>query len=162
MYRPLRGSGRHPLVRRRAELTEPVSLGELRVCGVEELLIGLGAEVRPRPGCAAARTMRDPVELLELVLESALRLELTDLDRLAAALRNTPRNRPGRSVLALLLANRPTGLRPTGSYLETRAVQVWRHGSLPPFERQCLSMTRRAWSEWSTFCTVPWSSRRWG
>ncbi len=136
LYRPLTTSGRHVLVRRRVELADPVWMGEIRVCGVEELLVGLGAEVRPRPGCAAARTVLDNVDLVELALESALRLGLTDIDRLESTLRNTPRNRPGRSVLALLLAHRPAGLCPTGSYLETRAVQVWRHGSLPPFQRQ--------------------------
>ena len=135
IYRDRKASARGGPVRRLDQLEETEQLGDLEVCGVGELLLGLGAEVEPRPGCAAATALLDRVELVELAVEAALRKELVTIERLERLVATT-RTRPGRAELAQVLAMRPPGAKPTGSYLETRCVQVLRTGSLPDFERQ--------------------------
>lgn len=44
------------------------------MCGIGELLLGLGAEVDRRAGCPGAIRPLDHVELVELAVEAALRL----------------------------------------------------------------------------------------
>ena len=90
----------------------------------------------PRPGCAAAHTSLDAVELVELAVEAALRLELTTVERLRDICHDAARNRPGRAVLQEVLRIRPEGAAPAESYLETRCVQVLRSGGVADFERQ--------------------------
>ncbi len=136
LYRPPGVSARGRSVRRLEPLADPVDIAGLAVCGVDELLVGLGAEVVARPGCAAASTSLDPVELLELAVESALRRGLTSIERLQQVVAAARPNRPGRALLIQLLAHRPEGAPPTESYLETRFVQVARAAGLPDFERQ--------------------------
>ncbi|MCC6437674.1 MAG: DUF559 domain-containing protein [Acidimicrobiales bacterium] len=136
IYRPPGTSGRGPGVRRLELIEDPVEVMGLNVCGVGELLLGLGAELVRRPGCRGAIRALDPVELVELAVEAALRRGLTDLDRLRDVVRASRPNRPGRGVLAQVLAERPDGAPPTESYLETRFAQVLRAAGLPQFDRQ--------------------------
>ncbi len=129
-------SGRGPGVRRRARLEPPASVHGLTVTGINETLIDLGDRLAPRAGCGAARTLLPAADRVELALEDALRRELTSLDELELVLSAAPRSRPGRATWRTVLRRRPPGARPTGSYLETRCVQVLRDGGLPAFDRQ--------------------------
>ncbi|MGD9752176.1 MAG: hypothetical protein AB7W59_14395, partial [Acidimicrobiia bacterium] len=107
VYRPRATSGRCVGVRRLDALDGVIDIGGLSVCGVDELLLGLGAHVLPRPGCEAAVTPLSEVELVELAVEAALRRQLTDLERLAHIIDVARPNRPGRPVLRAVLAQRP-------------------------------------------------------
>jgi hypothetical protein len=114
-------------------LQPPHEVGHLRVLAPEETLLGLGASA-PRPGCRAASRVLSPDELVELAVESALRegqVTTASLGDVLAA----GRNRRGRQVLAAVLARRGEHL-PTGSYLETRCLQVLRSAGLDDFDRQ--------------------------
>jgi very-short-patch-repair endonuclease len=73
---------------------------------------------------------------LELAIESALRHELVTCTELATAVDHAPRTLRGKVRLRSFLANRPEGLVPTESYLETRLVQVTRVRGVENIPRQ--------------------------
>lgn len=128
-------SSTSPAVRRRRALQPPNTIGRLVVASVEDTLLGLGEDLAPRPGCAAAPAPLDAELLVELAVEAALRRGLTTLERLTDAVAATDARRPGREVLRRVLAARPAEP-PTGSYLETRCHQVLRAAGLPALHRQ--------------------------
>lgn len=136
VYRPRTSSGRTAGVRRLDALDGVIDIDGLPVCSVDELLLGLGAEVTPRPGCDAAVEPLSEVELVELAVEAALRRELTTIARLTDIVGLARPNRPGRPELRVVLGQRPAGAPPTESYLETRFIQVLRRARLPAFDRQ--------------------------
>jgi very-short-patch-repair endonuclease len=76
------------------------------------------------------------VDRLELAVESALRQGLVTCAGLAAAIEEAPRTLRGKVRLRSFLANRPPGLVPTESYLETRLVQVARARGVEDIPRQ--------------------------
>ncbi len=123
-------------VRRITRLGPVAQISGLPATDIDETLLDLGASLTPRPGCHGATRPLDPVELVELAVEDALRRGLTTVDRLREVVAAANRSRPGRRVLAAVLADRPAGAAPTESYLETRCLQVLRHGGLGDFERQ--------------------------
>lgn len=129
-------SAREPGVHRLIRLCAPTTVLGLPVSGAAETLVDLGGELEPRPGCAAARTVLDQFELVELALECALHHHLTTLEDLHDALDAAGARRPGRAVLREVLRRRPTSAPPTESYLETRFVQLLRRADLPAFDRQ--------------------------
>jgi very-short-patch-repair endonuclease len=135
ILRPRSASGRGDRVRRIDPLEDPSFLCGLPVCDPGELLLGLGADITPRPGCAAGRQVLDPVDLVELAVEAALRRGLVDLDTLERLVTAHTR-RAGRAILVQVLAMRPPGARPTESYAETRCCQVLRTAGVADFERQ--------------------------
>ena len=145
-----RVSHAQPGVRRHRLLQDSVDFDGIHVTAIEETLLGLGARLRPRPGCAAARQHLESIDLVELATECALHLGLTTVDSLTELLVRAPRNRPGRGVLALVLRQRPPGAPPTESYLETRCVQVLRAAALPDFQRQIELATSMGGSGGST------------
>jgi hypothetical protein len=126
-------SSSHTAPRRRL-LLAPQRFGTVAVTAVDETLLGLGAVARPRPGCRAATEVLGAVDLVELAVESALRSRLVTPSSLADVI-DVAGTRPGRRALAAVLARRGQHV-PTGSYLETRCVQVLRACGLDDFERQ--------------------------
>jgi very-short-patch-repair endonuclease len=108
--------------RRRIEDLDIVAIDGVPVTSVSQTLVDL---------CAVC-----PLDIVERAAESALRdrlideLELRDFANLWTACR---RGGPG---LREVLDRRPIGATPTGSDLETRAIQVLRRGGLPRPERQ--------------------------
>lgn len=122
-------------VRRRRALQPPNTVGVLTVASVEDVLLDLGENLAPRPGCAGASAPLAADLLVELAVESALRDALTTVERLGDVVAATDARRPGREVLRTVLARRPDEP-PTGSYLETRCHQVLRAERLPTFHRQ--------------------------
>jgi len=125
-----------PGIRRVQRLDPVATVGGFPATGIDETLLDLGTSLISRPGCAGARQPLDATELVELAVEDALRRGLTTIDRLHAIVAAANRARPGRGVLAAVLTQRPTDTPPTESYLETRCLQVLRHGGLPDFDRQ--------------------------
>jgi hypothetical protein len=125
----------HPGARRLRLLEPPEQVLGVWCTSPGETLLGLGADLASRPGCAAARRALPAVDLVELALEAALRRELATPSGLADLAAAADGKRPGRDVLLEALARRPDQP-PTESYLETRVVQVLRDAGLPSFDRQ--------------------------
>ena len=73
---------------------------------------------------------------VEVALESALRLGLTTIERLARLLQSPLGRIEGASTLRFVLGRRPLGAPATGSFLETQFVQTEREVGLSPMERQ--------------------------
>ena len=105
----------------------------MRVSSVMDTLIDLGAGLRSAPSGVHVLT---PADRVELALESALRHGFVALDEVMRALAAAPTQRPGRSVLALVMRRRPEGAPPTESFLETRGIQVLRNAGAPDGRRQ--------------------------
>jgi hypothetical protein len=116
-------------------LEAPERVGGVWCTSPGETLLGLAADLAPRPGCAAARRSLPVVDLVELALEAALRRDLVTLPGLVDLCAAADGRRPGRDVLLSALARWPDQP-PTESYLETRVVQVLRDAGLPEFDRQ--------------------------
>ncbi|MEZ5233447.1 MAG: type IV toxin-antitoxin system AbiEi family antitoxin domain-containing protein [Acidimicrobiales bacterium] len=108
----------------------------LRTATPAATLLGLGDRLLPRPGCAASRTALDPVDLVELATEHALRHRLTTVRALAGAIDTCARRTAGPAALRAVLRRRPFAAPPTESYLETRLLQVLRSGGQPEPDRQ--------------------------
>ena len=106
----------------------PDEVDYLPVTSVPVTLLEMGATARPN--------RLSPVEWVELALESTLRSGLAKLDEIEELLHQVDGRAAGRSVLAHVLAQRPADASPTGSYLETRFVQVLRRAGLRDPERQ--------------------------
>ena len=122
----------------RARRVGPVHrVGSVDLSAVEDILLALGGSPGPvpRPGCAAASRPLGIHELVELAVEDALRRGYVTLGSLHDAVRAARAQRPGRDVLARILAERGEES-PTESYLETRCVQELRRAGLPAFRRQ--------------------------
>ncbi len=100
----------------------------LPVTPIGATLLEMGATERPN--------RLSPVEWVELAAEAALRRGLTTVDELGELVGQFDDRTAGRAVLVEMLAERPKGAKPTGSYLETRFVQVLRRAGLPDPERQ--------------------------
>ncbi len=132
---PRGSAARRPGVRVRRMLEDARTVNRITVTGPAETLVDLAADLRPRPGCAAATKRLDAFDLVELAVECALHNELVTIADLRAIARRAG-NRPGAQVLREVLAQRPDELTPTESYLETRGVQVLRDAGLPTFDRQ--------------------------
>lgn len=119
-----RGSGIH----RPCKDWAPDLVDHLPVTSVPVTLLEMGATGRSDRLSA--------VEWVELALESALRAGYTTPEELEELISHSDGRVAGRSVLAEVLRQRPPGVKPTGSYLETRFVQVLRQAGLPEPERQ--------------------------
>ena len=127
-------SGRANGVRRFVALQDPETVKPFTVVGPDETLLGLGEGLMRRPGCRAATRKLAPEDLVELAVEAALRKRLVTIESLTEIVRVGTR-RPGRALLQEVLDRRPDDVA-TGSYLETRCVQVLRDAGLPYFRRQ--------------------------
>ena len=121
---------------RRQLLAPPIQINGVAATSVEETLLGLGEALTARPGCGAAVQVLDPDQLVELAVEDALRRGLTTTERLSDTMAMALARRAGTAVLGRVLAGRPRGARPTGSYLETRCHQVLHQAGVADFERQ--------------------------
>ena len=84
----------------------------------------------------------EATDLVELALESALRMGAVTESDLLALVRTLAPQRAGLAVLDEVLQRRGAGVPATESYLETRAVQVLRSGGLPTAVRQYIVRTR--------------------
>ncbi len=132
-----RGSvGADPAFHLRASLEAPEKQQTLPVTAAGQTLLELGAELIPRPGCAAATRVLPPQDLVELGVEAAVRKKLVTIEGLEDLVARTGSRRAGRATLRAVLARRPKGAAATESYLETRGIQVLRDGGLQCFERQ--------------------------
>lgn len=131
---PLSSGRRGPDVCRSKTLEHVRTVNGLRVTGVTQTLIELGAgllEVRS-PGGHRLRAE----DLVELALESALHQQLTTLEQITDLLDTVGPAHSGSAVLRRVLARRPPGAAPTESWLETRSVQVLRAAGIVDFDRQ--------------------------
>lgn len=137
-----RGSGRRgPHLRRVEALGDPALLHGLPVTSATQTLVELGLGLAPHRIIAPSGRrggLLSPEDQVELALESALRRYLVDLDELHHHTSVPTKRRAGADVLQRVLARRPPGAPPTGSHLETRAVQVLRNAGLPEPERQAV------------------------
>jgi very-short-patch-repair endonuclease len=124
-----------PRARRLRRLEPPERVSGIWCTSPGETLLGLAADLRPRPGCSAASRRLPAVDLVELAVEPALRNGLVTIDGLAELCARADAKRPGRAVLLDVLDRRPDQP-PTESYLETRLVQLLRDAGLPTFDRQ--------------------------
>ena len=117
------GSGaRGPNVHRTVHLLHASSVHGLPVVSVQVCLAQLGVVV--------------DVDGVEIALESALRKGIVTEDALRARVGSGLSRVNGAVGLVAALDRRPPGIVPTGSFLETRFVQVSRRAGLPEFERQ--------------------------
>lgn len=121
--------------RRREALGPPVLIEGVRVAAIEEAMVDAGADLAPRPGCAAAAVELPATDLVELAVEAALRLGLTTFAAMVEAAEAAAQSRPGRRTLATVLQRRGD-VTPTESYLETRCIQVLRDAGIVGFDRQ--------------------------
>ena len=103
-------------------------------------MVEMGAGLGPRNRWAGDLRPIAPIDLVELAVESALRLGLVDLIALADGA--SPAGWAP-TLLAQVLDRRPVDAPPTESYLETRAVQLFREGNLPDPERQVVIRDER-------------------
>ncbi len=99
-------------------------------------LLELGVDLMARWATAQQVQLLTPEDLVELALESALRNGRCSLQEVREVLGTVGRTHRGRAVLARVLARRPPDAPATGSYLETRTVQVFRNARLPDLDRQ--------------------------
>ena len=124
--------GRHVF---RVAATDPVALADgLRITGINQTLMELGAGLTPAP--SPGGHILQPIDQVELALESALHLRYTTIERLEGQLAEVARNRAGATVLRAAIARRPADAPATESWLETRAVQVLRNAGITEVERQ--------------------------
>ncbi len=111
----------------------------LPVTTVAQTLVELGRGLQGRrvvgPGGRLGPWL-EPTDLVELALESALRMGAVTESDLLALVRTLAPQRAGLAVLDEVLQRRGAGVPATESYLETRAVQVLRSGGLPTAVRQ--------------------------
>lgn len=139
------GSGRRGPPRRRLAPVEPPGLRHgLPVTGAAETLLDLGYDLAAceRRRAEGAVAGPDALDRVELAVESALRRRLVREDELLAMARQAAPQRRGRHVLRLVLERRPVGAPATGSYLETRGIQVLRAGGIPDGIRQAAIVER--------------------
>lgn len=134
MQVPPGASGRGQGLRRWQSLEPPERVQEIWCTSPAETLLGLAADLAPRPGCTAASRKLPPADLVELATESALRRGLVSLASLREVIESAHRRR-GLPSLVEVLDRRPDQP-PTESYLETRFVQVVRDAGLADFDRQ--------------------------
>lgn len=133
-------SARRGVGRRCVGFLEPPSVRcGLAVTSAAQTLLDLGhglSSQRRRLAGGLPGALLDPVDRVELAVESALRRGLVDEAGVRALLARTPAQRGGRAVLAAVFDRRPAGAAPTGSHLETRGLQVLRAGGIPDGVRQ--------------------------
>lgn len=122
-----------PGIGRTRRWAPPVDHRGLPVVPPAVLLSRLGRDLRRRPPGSSTKWPAEPVELLELAVESALRLGLASVPDLEHACdRRADR---GDRLLARVLADRGAQP-PTESHLETRFVQLMRRHGLTGIKRQ--------------------------
>lgn len=128
----MRGGG---LIRTR-HIPQVTSRQGIALTSPADTLIDIGASLQALQRWPGDRFPITAAERVELALESALRLGLTDIEAMKDAIDASSSHRPGRSGAEKLVHNRPDGLVATDSHLETRAVQLLRRGGLPSPMRQ--------------------------
>ncbi len=79
MQVPPGASGRGQGLRRWQSLEPPERVQGIWCTSPAETLLGLAADLNPRPGCTAASRKLPPADLVELATESALRRGLVSL-----------------------------------------------------------------------------------
>jgi hypothetical protein len=125
---PRRTSGKQRVPARRVESLEPPDrVDGLAVTSIGQTLVELGSTGTTSP--------IDPLDRVELALESALRRRLITIDAITELAAAAGRRR-GAPTLRQVLERRPAHVPPTESYLETRMVQLLRRHGLPDPERQ--------------------------
>ena len=138
---PLRDGRRSPRLHRVRSL-EPFAVEkDLRVTGINQTLVDLGADLAIALSPGGHRLT--PADQVELALESALRDGRTTVDRLEAVLGTCGSRREGASVLRAVLDRRPLGAPATESWMETRCIQVLRNDGIVDVERQVPVYDRR-------------------
>ncbi len=133
---PVSGGSRRAHIRRVRPLEPPVTIDGLDVTGAGQTLLELGAGLSGRRAANNDPHVVRADELVELAVESALRRgDATEVD-LLDLLGRCGWRRAGSVMLQEVLDRRPYGAPPTGSYLETRGIQVLRNAGLPTGQRQ--------------------------
>jgi hypothetical protein len=99
-----------------------LDVGGILITSVSQTLVDIAAVV--------------DLDIVERAAESALRMKLVDELALRDFANLWAYARQGAPGLRDVLDRRPIGAPPTGSDLETRCLQVWRHGHVPTPTRQ--------------------------
>lgn len=137
----LRDGRRSPHLHRVRSL-EPFAVEkDLRVTGINQTLLDLGADLSMALSPGGHRLT--PADQVELALESALRDGRTTVDRLEDVLGDCGYRRDGAAVLRVVLDRRPPGAAATESWMETRCIQVLRNDGFIDVERQVPVYDRR-------------------
>ena len=121
------GGGRSPSARRALAYNPATSIDGFPVTGIDQTLCELGS--------APGRETTSPADQVEIAMECALHRQLTTFAALEEQVRDAS-GRHGISILRGVLSQRPPGIAPTESYLETRMVQLLRAQDLPAPQRQ--------------------------
>lgn len=140
------GSARRGPLRR---CVVPVDLPSMRhglpVTSPRQTLLDLGSDLGTRGArlvSGGRSATLDPADRVELAVESAIRRGFVDDAGLRSMLARTAAQRSGWTVLAEVLERRSVGAPATGSYLETRGIQVLRAGGIPDGIRQAAILER--------------------